>query len=342
MVRKINKKEKKKKQIIKFVPSTEQIDQYIDEFIDYLKTICDDKELIEKFACFTKDNSNIEFMQKAMILTRIFKRVDIEKDERFNNDMILKIKEMIVEYEKRYIPKMSTLVYLNIFAINKILSRYFKFNLYRKRFSKNNTNDLYKSESYKKISDMLCTRPIQADKNRCFTGIWNDKALDLSKKMDKLLHRLDKYRETYIVSKSIMDEFERIKKSLDYEFSEQHRLTKKEINYIRKVFGPMADEIIKQKNEDPCIVYKAEYNLILDLLLYMITALGKNNMDFLYNDIATVSGNRFLAEDVVNNTKDVINKINCFTKNFENLVCEGIDTFDDNARFKEIFTVKED
>ena len=339
MVRKINKKEKKKKPVIKFMPTTEQIDSYIDELIEYLKGICPE-ETVKKFQCFTKDNSNVEFMQKAMILVRVFKRPDIPRDEVFDRDLAENINEMITQYESNYIPRMSTIVYLNLFALNKLISRYFKFNLYRKRFSKNNTNEMYKTDSYKFISNMLNTKPIQADKERVFTGVWIDKSLELSKKLDKILHRLDKYRETYIVPKSIIDEFERVKKSLDYEYSVRKKLTNKEINYLKRIFGNKADEIIKTRNQDPEITYKAEYNFILDSLLYSIIATAGNNIEVLCRDITMVTGNRFLAEDVCNNVKELVDKTSCFLKNFENLVCEGIDTYDENIGFKELVSIK--
>lgn len=339
MVRKINKKEKKKKPVMKFMPTTEQIDQYVSEFIEYLRNICPE-ETVNKFTCFTKDNSNVEFMQKAMILVRIFKRPDIPRDEEFDRDIVINIKELIADYEKDYIPKMSTIVYLNLFALNKLISRYFKFNLYRKRFSKNNTNELYKSDTYKFISNMLNTKPIQADKERVFTGVWIEKSLELSKKLDKLLHRLDKYRETYIIPESIINEFDRVKNSLDYEYSTRKKLTNREVNYIRRIFGDKADEIIAARNQDPEITYKAEYNFILDSLLYSIIATAGNNMEVLCRDITMVTGNRFLAEDVCNNVKEVVDKTSCFLKNFENLVCEGIDTYDENIGFKELVSIK--
>ena len=335
MVRKINKKVKKAKPEFRFMPTAEQIDEKIDNFIEHIRPLVGE----EKADCFNemvKDNSNLSFMPRAMAIIRAYNRVvaQNEFDDECDVEIAKAINDLLDEYKEKYIPKMSTIFYINLFAINKVISRYFKVNLYRKRFSVRNNNKLYLSDTYKKINSMIKNRPIQADKERVFEGVWNEKVIELSKMLDKILHRLDKYRETFIIPERVINEYERVKSTLQLEFSETKPLTKSEIKYIKRLFGEtdLAKEVIKARGDSCTDFYKSEYNVIIDVYLYISLIEAKTNFDELIKELSIVTGNRFLAEDVAAQVKQVTDFIGVFIKNFDNLVCEGTDTFDNNIK----------
>lgn len=335
MVRKINKKVKKAKPEFKFMPTVEQIDEKIDNFIKYIRPLVGD-EKAEYFNEMVRDNSNLSFMPRAIAVIRAFNRVaaNNEFDDGTDTEIIKVINELLDEYKEKYIPKMSTIFYINFFAINKIISRYFKVNLYRKRFSVRNNNKLYLSDTYKKINSMIKNRPIKSDKERVFEGVWNEKIIELSKKLDKVLHRLDKYRETFIIPERIINEFERVKSTLELEYSEVKPLTKFEIKYVKRLFGEteLTKQVIDSRGDGCLDFYKSEYNVIIDVYLYVSLIESKTNFDELVKELYVVTGNKFLAEDVAMQVKEVTDFIGVFIKNFDNLVCEGTDFFDDKIK----------
>ena len=331
MVRKINKKVKKEKPVFKFAPTVQQIDEQIDNFINFIRPLIGE-EKTEMYSEMVKNNSNIHFMPKAMRLAHVYNQIGkkYEGNEKFNKDMIESLEELFKDFKENYFPKMSTILYMNLFALNKIVARYFKVNIYRKRFSAKNENKTYQPETYKKFNSLIKNRPIIADKEKVFEGIWIEKIVEISKKLDKILHRLDQYRETFIVEEKIIEEYKNVKKTLTLQFSETKPLNKSEKNYIKKIFGdtPLAEEVRRARTDEVTEIYKSEYNFIIDMYLYLTLIESESNYKFLIKELTMMTSNRFLAEDVEMQIREIVQLVHTFVKNFDNLVCEGEDKFD--------------
>ena len=347
MVRKIsNKKElkqkkedkKKAKEVLRKNPvmTSEQIDKEIKENLDLIEKYLTEEEM-KKIKLLTTDSSDPTTMARIFAVIKNIR--DKNKNNELSDDFMVKSKEEIIlsinQYEKEYIPTMTTMLYLSLLGINKSIGRYFSINYYKRNFSKDNKDYKYSNESYRLCNNMLKCYPIKLDKERVFVGAWEEKIKSLSKSLNKLLCRLDKFRDLYIIREVIEREFKELKDSIEtVEFSEQV-LSKKDCAYIKVVFGKdKAEEMIKHYSKSPKERYPYEYNLIKNILFYNSTLLNEKNLSILRKELINATylntRNTFLADDIIQNVRNVFKEINTFVLNFNSLVSEGNELFDEN------------
>lgn len=334
MVRKINKQKVKVKKNKIVLKSTEDIDRKIKLFMDTMKDVLTEEQHI-KFEALTKDNSSIYFMEKAFnIIINFNNNIDKIDVEGFIDNFKVDCELLILEYEKKYNPKPITMFFCSLFALNKSISKYFRINEFKKRFTKESEDSLYLQSVYKFFNHNIPTNPIQISKDRVFTGVWEEKIKNISIKIDDMLCRLNQFRETYVIGDVLQREFNRSRQSLTYELKEERDATKVEIKKLERIFGndEIGKQLLTEHLKKTHIKYKPEFNLLIDVVLFTTLISAPKNLSVLARDLQLMTNNFAYANNFASEMKALAIELAVFFNNFTNLVDNGIDTYDEKMQ----------
>lgn len=342
MVRKIKTQKKEKDKIELKLPkmnmkelltNNNRINKQLDKALELIK-INIGESYAKKMNFLTLNSAREEFLDKCIdilqtiYLTYINRKntiTNIEDIETMSIEEINIVKDFIKLYEENFVPKATTLYFLNFFIINKILEKYFKKNYFKKRFSIENKS-IYNIEEYKKINKGFKTKTI--DKvDTYFTGEWEYQIDKIFKDLDYILDILNGYRERYIPIEECTRKYKKTKDSFNFTLDETNDYTKKEMKYINKIFKDFPN-IIESYNIPITKKYKNEYDVIIECMIYITLNSDKENLEFLEKSLIQVSGSKQKSKIIITQVKQVTDNIHIFLRNFEELVCDGKDTFD--------------
>lgn len=246
------------------------------------------------------------------------------------------VKDFIKLYEKNYVPKATTLYFLNFFIINKTLEKYFKRNYFKKRFNAENKS-IYNISEYKELNKGFKNKNIEKV-DTYFVGVWEEQIEKIFRDLDYILDVLNGYRERYIPIKECNKKYKETRDSFKTTPDEERIYTKKELRYIKKIFKEFPD-IIESYNIPIIEKYKNEYDTIIECMIYVALNSDKENLDLLEDSLVRTSGSKQKAKIIAKQAKQVTDNIHIFLRNFEKLVCEGDDTFDLTIKKAEINVV---
>lgn len=340
MVRKIRKTEiaekkelkKNTKKLIKNgnIISYQKRNRVLETKLPYVDKFFTDEQRT-KVILLIKDDGN------SGLLNEFYQAIKNITDETSDNELkniAKKITDTIDEFEKNFAPRVITIMHLSFFAMNKVIERYFGFNFYKRNFRKENKN-IYSKYSYKMMNDSIITNPIVIDKERkdLFKGPWIKEIENLSKKINNILVKLDRYRETYYPSEKIKNNIKIIKKSCTFGRSNEDLYKENDDEYLIKVFGKdKLSEMIKYYSIPIEERYKYENNFVLDLMFYSTLSSSDYHLKKAINELMFYNSdkNKFILENLVNN------EITTYALNFEALISSGDDNFIKNLKLPEI------
>lgn len=234
------------------------------------------------------------------------------------------IKEYVRKAEKEYVPGITTVFYMNYFAINKVVDRYFGINHFRKRFVKGNGNPLYlyRLEEYSEFYKSIKIKPIPRDKDRVFIGEWGYQVQKLSQELDYILNMLNQYRERFIGLKTLNNMFLTCKKTIVEKYEEFVPPTQEEIDKFVQATG-MMPEI-----EDPRVLFPTEYNVIKEAIIHLGLNSEKKNLKMMEEVLTEGLNDKAKASHIIARIKEVNENIKVFLGNFEKLVETGDAKYD--------------
>lgn len=344
MVRKIKTQKKNKEHIniklpklsmTELIKKNNEIDKQLNKAIELVEKNMG-KLYSEKINYLTFPTAREEFLERAvMILKEIYvnyvtkkaisnklEGIDVESITKEEKDVIIKFIKL---YEENYVPRITTIFYINFFNINKMLEKYFNKNYFKKRFSSKNTGILNIKE-YKNISSGIRIKHIEKP-DTVFTGEWEFQIDKIFKDLDYILNILNEYRERYIPVKQLNKEYQKTRNSFNTKIDEPVKLTKKEFKYLNKIFK-CNKEIIDSYNLSITEKYKTEYDTIIECMTYVALNSDKENLKYLENAIYDISASKQKTKIILTQIKQVTTNIHIFLRNFEKLVYDGDDTFD--------------
>lgn len=350
MVRKIKSQKKEKEKIEIKLPkmnmkellaNNNRINKQLDKALELVSKNVGES-YAKKMNFLTLNSAREEFLDRCIDILQTIYLTYINRKNTLTNQEDMEImsveeinivKDFIKLYEENYVPKATTLYFLNFFIINKTLEKYFKRNYFKKRFNKENKS-IYNIEEYKDINKGFKNKTIEKV-DTYFTGIWEEQIEKVFRDLDYILDVLNGYRERYIPIKECNKKYKETRDSFRATQDEPYIYTKKEIKYIKKVFKDFPD-IIESYNVPVMERYKNEYDTIIESMIYVALNSDKENLELLEQSLINVSGSKQKSKVITTQVKQVTDNIHIFLRNFEKLVYDGNDNFNTTIKKAEI------